>query len=176
MDDLFGSLVSYNPNDNSSDDGNLCLGNCNEYYSDLVNNLCKRCNRNLCTVLEMNTSFPEVILTLVFLFLGVKINHRLRKIESKSLKVCWRFRKTGRCRFGDSCFFVHVQKIPQFGKKYQFIHKSQTICRLFQNGQHCQFGSRCHYVHTFQKICRYHLIGKCRFGKKCRNYHLTAHI
>ena len=108
------------------------------------------------------------------------------KSLGKSRKVCWRFKKKGKCRFGETCFFVHVQKIPRFcrdflngrcrfNEKCRFVHKRQRLCKAFRDGKRCRFGSRCYFAHTFQPVCRHHLRNRCWFGKKCRKYHFAIH-
>jgi len=145
---------------------------------------CERCHRNVFTVIEMKTPLLQDVCDIVFSYLGLKIDHGLRKRENKSRKICWRFKRSGKCRFGDACRFVHVHKDPKlcshylrrdcdFGEYCRFHHKSLSVCRQFKKGKRCPFGSRCRYLHTHQKVCRYFLKGKCWFGKRCRNFHIS---
>jgi len=157
---------------------------CGEYCCQVKDGRCSRCHRNVFTVVEMKTPLPIVTMDIVFSYLDIKINHDLRRRENKSRKLCWRFKRSGRCRFGDACRFVHVHKIPKlcfhylkgnchFGEFCHFHHKSLKVCRQFKKGKRCRYGSRCRYLHTHQKVCRHFLKGKCWFGKRCRNFHYS---
>ena len=155
---------------------------CGSYYNDLINDKCVRCYRNMFTILEMKTPLPLNIINIIFLKLGVKIDHEKRRREYKSNKLCWSFQKNGTCPSGMVCRFTHLVKIQKlcwkflhghcpFGEKCWYFHKSWKVCWQFKKGKKCRFGKKCHYMHTHKRICRYFFQGKCHFGNKCRNYH-----
>lgn len=157
---------------------------CGLIYVVLTNGKCNRCYRSAFTLLEMKTPLPLTLGNIIFSMLGVEIDHKKRRLEYKSKKLCWRFRKTGKCKFGTLCRFTHLVKNPKlcwyflqgecyYGENCRYIHKSWKVCQQFIKGRKCHFGKNCYYIHTNRKVCRYFFQGKCHFDKKCLNYHLV---
>jgi hypothetical protein len=61
----------------------------------------------------------------------------------RKLELCRSFTESGRCVYGDNCFFAHgleelIAHQPQLRKK---------MCRNFHQHKFCRFGSRCNFVH-----------------------------
>ena len=143
---------------------------------------CERCWRSISTIYDMKSPLATELFDHVLSFLGIKINHALRVQEHKSHdKVCWRFKRRGKCPFGKYCRFVHVVKRPSsclyflkgrchFGEVCHFTHRSPKLCQWFLKGR-CHFGDKCRLTHRSPKLCQWFLKGRCHFGDKCRFSH-----
>ena len=61
-------------------------------------------------------------------------------------EICRNFSLTGRCNWGDKCFFAHGKeelKTNMFlGKQYK-----TKVCKKFHGGKVCLYSSRCQYYH-----------------------------
>jgi hypothetical protein len=156
----------------------LCISCNGDSYPLTVDDKCERCWRSAFTILEISCPINTDLMNHIFSFLDIEINHVKRVQEYKSRdKICWRFKKHGKCKLGDFCRFVHIVKSPtgcrhflrgdcRFKDICHFTHRSPTLCRLFLKG-FCQFGEMCRFTHRSQKICKWFLKGQCHFGKKC---------
>ena len=68
-------------------------------------------------------------------------------------KICWEYQRTGKCKFGNKCFFVHPEQqenkentnTSQINNK-EGKEKSKRICLRFQKGT-CEFGDKCQFSH-----------------------------
>jgi len=73
---------------------------------------------------------------------------------------CRTFAKTGECKFGDACKFIHDKKgmaavkliYKATQEKNQELRSKNGICKRFINGGkgECKFGDQCTYVHVSQ--------------------------
>ena len=85
-------------------------------------------------------------------------------IEPKN-NICYKYRDTGDCPYGEECKFVHEEDDQ---------NESKAICYQFRDTGECPYGEECKFKHvekdeTVKKICRfYSKTGSCkRFKSEC---------
>ena len=141
---------------------------------------------------------------------------------SKPVAACKFYVKTGSCRFGDKCHYLHPSEdSPAAGTTKMKIKKIKSPprqltrapvvpCKFFVRTGHCRFGDQCLYLHDAEgnqgedtevtgedennyhpqemnmgknshspqgasgSICKFFArTGHCRFGEHCRNLHVA---
>ena len=55
---------------------------------------------------------------------------------AKSKRICFKFRDTGRCKFGDKCRYLHKGS------------SRTSVCRNFQRTGKCKYGDKCKFRHV----------------------------
>ena len=63
--------------------------------------------------------------------------------QKRKLELCRSFTETGRCHYGDNCFFAHG--VEELTRHQPLLRKK--MCRNYHQHKYCKFGARCNFVH-----------------------------
>eukprot|EP00118_Oscarella_pearsei_P019014 m.199159 g.199159 ORF g.199159 m.199159 type:complete len:755 (+) comp39566_c0_seq4:74-2338(+) len=68
---------------------------------------------------------------------------------AKSGKICHNWSKTGRCRFGDDCCYLHTKaNLPSDGPSRPTEALPERKCGFWARRRICPYGKRCHLAHS----------------------------
>jgi len=84
--------------------------------------------------------------------------------------ICYKYRETGDCSFGEECKFIHVEGDIQ--------NKLKDICYQYRDTGDCPYGDECKFLHEEivqnepKAICyQYRDTGDCPYGDECKFLH-----
>ena len=90
-------------------------------------------------------------------------------IEPKN-NICYKYRDTGDCPYGEECKFVHEEDDQ---------NESKAICYQFKDTGECPYGDECKFLHKkvdpdeSTAICyKYRDTGECPYGEECKFKHV----
>lgn len=97
-------------------------------------------------------------------------------VKEEEKEECKRFKRTGECKFGDECTYLHVRDVKPTSETTTTATTSSTeVCKSWKNAGKCTFSNNCRYLHLErdQEICRLFVMGICKRGKDCHYSHLV---
>ena len=84
--------------------------------------------------------------------------------------ICYKYRETGDCPYGEECKFIHEEEDDQYEPK--------AICYQYRNTGDCPYGDECKFLHKevdqneAKAICyQYRDTGNCPYGNECKFLH-----